>query len=305
MDLTGRYGDLELKRQLDRRPPARAASGRGCASAEAATPPRGRVRFIVSRLLACLIVSRRRPRGRAGRRGARRLVPGAGLQGALHGLDRQGHVHRRRRHDLRRRQGRPHDEAAQHVRMTGINAMEQSVYSSIASRRRGECHALEATSRLEQLIRRQPLARAARGPGPGEPLAPAPAPRGRRAHQRPLARRRHDHGRRGPRASGCRTARSGRGTPATARSPSRPPRRRSASGARPTAALGPSDVSPLRVLVNADADGDDDASSTASGSASATSTPSTRSTSAAGGCATRRCAATSSRTGRRCRRASR
>jgi endonuclease YncB( thermonuclease family) len=45
-------------------------------------------------------------------------------------------------------------EKAQHVRMTGYNAMEQSVYSSIASRRRGECHALEATSRLEQLIRR-------------------------------------------------------------------------------------------------------------------------------------------------------
>ena len=42
---------------------------------------------------------------------------------------------------------------AQHVRMTGFNAMEQSVYSAIASRRRGECHALEATSRLEQLIR--------------------------------------------------------------------------------------------------------------------------------------------------------
>ncbi len=41
-----------------------------------------------------------------------------------------------------------------HVRMTGINATEQTVYSSIASRRRGECHALEATGRLEQLIRR-------------------------------------------------------------------------------------------------------------------------------------------------------
>jgi micrococcal nuclease len=45
-------------------------------------------------------------------------------------------------------------EKSQHVRMTGFNAMEQSVYSSIASRRRGDCHALEATSRLEQLIRR-------------------------------------------------------------------------------------------------------------------------------------------------------
>jgi endonuclease YncB( thermonuclease family) len=40
------------------------------------------------------------------------------------------------------------------IRMTAINAMEQSVYSRIASRRRGECHALEATSRLEQLLRR-------------------------------------------------------------------------------------------------------------------------------------------------------
>jgi endonuclease YncB( thermonuclease family) len=40
------------------------------------------------------------------------------------------------------------------VRVTGVNAMEQSVYSSIASRRRGECHALEATARLEQLLRR-------------------------------------------------------------------------------------------------------------------------------------------------------
>jgi endonuclease YncB( thermonuclease family) len=40
-----------------------------------------------------------------------------------------------------------------HIRMTGFNAMEQTVYSNIASRRRGECHALEATARLEQLIR--------------------------------------------------------------------------------------------------------------------------------------------------------
>jgi endonuclease YncB( thermonuclease family) len=40
------------------------------------------------------------------------------------------------------------------VRMTGINATEQTVYSSIAARRRGECHAVEATARLEQLIRK-------------------------------------------------------------------------------------------------------------------------------------------------------
>jgi endonuclease YncB( thermonuclease family) len=39
------------------------------------------------------------------------------------------------------------------VRVTGINAMEQHVYSKYAARRRGECHALEATARLERLIR--------------------------------------------------------------------------------------------------------------------------------------------------------
>lgn len=40
------------------------------------------------------------------------------------------------------------------VRITGIQAMEQRVYSNTPSRRRGECHALEATARLERLIRR-------------------------------------------------------------------------------------------------------------------------------------------------------
>lgn len=40
------------------------------------------------------------------------------------------------------------------VRVTGIQAMEQSVYSSVPARRRGECHALEATARFEQLARR-------------------------------------------------------------------------------------------------------------------------------------------------------
>ena len=39
------------------------------------------------------------------------------------------------------------------VRVTGVNAAELSVYGS-ATRRRGECHAVEATSRIEQLIRR-------------------------------------------------------------------------------------------------------------------------------------------------------
>jgi endonuclease YncB( thermonuclease family) len=39
------------------------------------------------------------------------------------------------------------------VRITGINAMEQTTYTSRASQRRGECHALEATARLDQLLK--------------------------------------------------------------------------------------------------------------------------------------------------------
>ena len=40
------------------------------------------------------------------------------------------------------------------VRLTGINAMEQTRYSKYPARRRGACHAVAATARLEQLIRR-------------------------------------------------------------------------------------------------------------------------------------------------------
>jgi hypothetical protein len=40
------------------------------------------------------------------------------------------------------------------VRITGINAMEQTVYGPVAARRAGECHALEATARLERLLKR-------------------------------------------------------------------------------------------------------------------------------------------------------
>jgi micrococcal nuclease len=40
------------------------------------------------------------------------------------------------------------------IRITGIQAMEQTVYSSYATRRRGECHAVAATNRLEALVRR-------------------------------------------------------------------------------------------------------------------------------------------------------
>jgi endonuclease YncB( thermonuclease family) len=39
------------------------------------------------------------------------------------------------------------------VRLAGVQAMEHSVYSTIRSRRRGACHALRATDRLERLVR--------------------------------------------------------------------------------------------------------------------------------------------------------
>lgn len=43
--------------------------------------------------------------------------------------------------------------ALRRVRLTGVNAMEQTRYSRYPSRRRGACHAVAATARLEQLIR--------------------------------------------------------------------------------------------------------------------------------------------------------
>jgi endonuclease YncB( thermonuclease family) len=41
------------------------------------------------------------------------------------------------------------------IRVTGIQAMEMTVYSSIRARRRGRCHAVAATNRLEQLLGRR------------------------------------------------------------------------------------------------------------------------------------------------------
>jgi endonuclease YncB( thermonuclease family) len=42
--------------------------------------------------------------------------------------------------------------ATRRIRMTGVQAMEQTVYT--ARRRQGDCHAVEATERLERLVRR-------------------------------------------------------------------------------------------------------------------------------------------------------
>src|SRR4051812_32342217 len=39
------------------------------------------------------------------------------------------------------------------VRITGMQAMEQTTYTSRAAQRRGECHAVEATARLDQLLK--------------------------------------------------------------------------------------------------------------------------------------------------------
>ena len=44
-------------------------------------------------------------------------------------------------------------QRSQKVRFSSVQAMEQSVYSHFASKRRGECHALEATARVDQLVR--------------------------------------------------------------------------------------------------------------------------------------------------------
>jgi micrococcal nuclease len=40
------------------------------------------------------------------------------------------------------------------VRLIGVQAMEQSVYSKVPSKRRGQCHALTATARVEYLVKK-------------------------------------------------------------------------------------------------------------------------------------------------------
>ncbi len=41
----------------------------------------------------------------------------------------------------------------QSIRIIGIQTMEQTVYSKVAGKRRGDCHALAATARVERLVR--------------------------------------------------------------------------------------------------------------------------------------------------------
>ena len=144
-----------------------------------------------------------------------------------------------------------------HVRMTGFNATEQSVYSSIASRRRGECHALEATSRLEQLIRasRWRVRLAALDPGSHSGARP------RRAVAVRIGGRWRDVGTI-MLAEGHALWLPNRGEWAWNAGYSTIAEQAAAAGRgiwSPTyCGLGPSDASPLRVLVNSDADGADE-----------------------------------------------
>jgi endonuclease YncB( thermonuclease family) len=43
--------------------------------------------------------------------------------------------------------------APKSIRLIGVQAMEQTVYNPVVSKRRGECHALAATARVEQLVK--------------------------------------------------------------------------------------------------------------------------------------------------------
>jgi endonuclease YncB( thermonuclease family) len=142
------------------------------------------------------------------------------------------------------------------VRMTGLNATEQYVYTSNPKARRGECHSLEATARLESLIRRS------RNKVRLAAMDPASHSRNRmrrsvavklRGRWRDVSRIlvSEGHALWLPNANEW-AWNAGYSTLAE----------RAAAAQRgiwsPTyCGLGPSDASPLRVLVNADADGDD------------------------------------------------
>ena len=146
---------------------------------------------------------------------------------------------------------------ARRIRFAGVQAMEQTAYCS--RHRQGDCHAVEATQRLEQLVER------ARGRVRLAAEDPQSMSRSRFVRtvavrlRRPLARRRHDDAARRARAVVGLLGRVGaeRELQRARRSRRSPP---SAGCSTPTpAASGPSAASPLKLLVNWDADGDDTA----------------------------------------------
>jgi endonuclease YncB( thermonuclease family) len=142
------------------------------------------------------------------------------------------------------------------VRITGIQAMEQSAYS--ARHRQGDCHAVEATQRLEQLVR---------GAGGRVRLAAQdPGSRSRGRFLRTVAVK----ARGGWRDVGATMLREGLALWWPTRTESAPNRGYSAFAQAAIAArrgmfdpdacgVGPSAASPLALWVNWDADGDDTA----------------------------------------------
>ena len=138
------------------------------------------------------------------------------------------------------------------VRLTGFNAMELTTYSHTASKRRGDCHGVEATNRLEQLLRggagacgSPPRIRAA---SPAAACA-ARSPRGSAASGSTSAATCS------PRATrcGCRTGSSGPGTATTRTSAARRPPPAGGCGTRTAAATGRRPDAALTLDVNYDA----------------------------------------------------
>ena len=250
--------------------------------------------------------SARRRRAPGRRRAPRpRPLPAPRDEPALLRLDRQGHVRRRRRHDLRRHRRRRHAARTSTSASPGSTRWSRPPTRAAPPQRRGECHAVEATARLDAAAEGGQVQGAPARAGPGEPLQQPAAPLRRGQGQRPLDRRRAHADHRGPRDVAAqpprvrlepRLQRAGRAAP---RAPS------STSGTPTTAAPAPTRARRCACGSTGTPTATTTSTPTASGCGSRTSTPSTRSRSAAGGCATPRCAATRSRAGPRSRRAAR
>ena len=141
------------------------------------------------------------------------------------------------------------------VRIIGTQAMEQTSYR--AAQRAGDCHALDATNRLEQLVRKSKKRIRVALAVPGEPLARPPAALDRGPPRRALARRRADPDLRGPRAVVARQAEDA----ANARYSLLTQRAAAAAHTglfAPTpAASGPTRAPPIGLYAQWDADGND------------------------------------------------
>ena len=141
------------------------------------------------------------------------------------------------------------------VRIIGIQAMELTSYR--AAQRAGDCHAVDATRRLEQLVKRSKGKIRVSVALPREPLARPPAALDRGPPRRALARRRPDPRLRGPRAV---VARARRGRLQRPLQPARRRRRRPrtrASSPPTRCGIGPNEGHPIGLWAQWDADGND------------------------------------------------